>query len=106
MSRDASNRVCRGTLRPSSPLATHSRPLAITRTHARTGQDLAITDDTRIRGSVPTIQYLQSRGAKVLLTSHLGRPKAGFEKKFSLAPVAPRLAELLGVQVPLVPDCR
>lgn len=64
-----------------------------------------ITDDTRIRGSIPTIKYLQSKGAKVLLSSHLGRPKGGYEAKFSLAPIAPRLAELLGTKVPLVPDC-
>ena len=42
---------------------------------------------------------------QVLVTSHLGRPKGGYEAKFSLAPVAPRLAQLLGVSVPLVPDC-
>jgi len=64
-----------------------------------------ITDDTRIRGSIPTIQYLQSKGAKVLLSSHLGRPKGGYEAKFSLAPIAPRLTELLGKPVKLVPDC-
>ena len=65
-----------------------------------------ITDDTRIRGSIPTIQYLVKNGAKVLLTSHLGRPKGGYEAKFSLAPIAPRLSELLGKKVDLVPDCR
>eukprot|EP00597_Dinobryon_sp_UTEXLB2267_P003445 CAMPEP_0170067826 /NCGR_PEP_ID=MMETSP0019_2-20121128/7017_1 /TAXON_ID=98059 /ORGANISM="Dinobryon sp., Strain UTEXLB2267" /LENGTH=661 /DNA_ID=CAMNT_0010275291 /DNA_START=86 /DNA_END=2071 /DNA_ORIENTATION=- len=64
-----------------------------------------ITDDTRIRGSIPTIEYLVNKGAKVLLTSHLGRPKGGYEKKFSLAPIAPRLAELLKKEVKLVPDC-
>ena len=64
-----------------------------------------VTDDTRIRGSIPTIKYLMSKGAKVLLSSHLGRPKGGYEAKFSLAPITPRLSELLGVKVPLVPDC-
>lgn len=64
-----------------------------------------ITDDTRIRGAIPTIKYLSSKGAKVLLSSHLGRPKGGYEAKFSLAPVTPRLSELLGQPVPLVPDC-
>ena len=64
-----------------------------------------ITDDTRIRGSIPTIKYLLDRGAKVLLTSHLGRPKGGFEEKFTLAPIAPRLSQLLGKPVPLVSDC-
>lgn len=68
-------------------------------------KDGAITDDTRIRGAIPTIQYLKSKGAKVLLSSHLGRPKGGYEEKFSLAPVAPRLSELLGEEVKLVPDC-
>lgn len=43
-----------------------------------------ITDDTRIRGAIPTIKYLTSKGAKVLLSSHLGRPKGGYEAKFSL----------------------
>ena len=64
-----------------------------------------ITDDTRIRGSIPTIKYLVSKGAKVLLSSHLGRPKGGYEAKFSLAPITPRLSELLGQKVALVPDC-
>jgi phosphoglycerate kinase len=68
-------------------------------------KDGVIGDDTRIRGSIPTIQYLVSKGAKVLLTSHLGRPKDGPEPKFSLAPVAPRLSVLLGQDVPLLSDC-
>ena len=65
-----------------------------------------ITDDTRIRGSIQTIAYLVAKGAKVLLTSHLGRPKGGYEAKFSLAPIAHRLSELLGQKVELVSDCR
>lgn len=64
-----------------------------------------ITDDTRIRASVPTIKYLIDAGAKVLLSSHLGRPKDGPEDKFSLAPVATRLSELLGKSVTMAPDC-
>lgn len=68
-------------------------------------KDGVIGDDTRIRGSIPTIEYLVSKGAKVLLSSHLGRPKEGPEPKFSLAPVAPRLSELLGQEVTLLPDC-
>jgi len=64
-----------------------------------------ITDDTRIRGAIPTIKYLSDKGAKVLLSSHLGRPKGGYEAKFSLAPITPRLSELLGKEVKLVPDC-
>lgn len=62
-----------------------------------------ITDDSRIRAAIPTIKYLLDRGAGVILASHLGRPKAKFEPKFSLAPVAKRLAELIGVVVELVP---
>merc|ERR1712127_1121815 len=53
----------------------------------------------------PTIQYLMEKGAKVLLSSHLGRPKNGPEDKFSLGPVAPRLSELLGKDVAMAPDC-
>jgi len=64
-----------------------------------------ITDDTRIRGAIPTIKYLQSKGAKVLLSTHLGRPKGGYEAKFSVAPIIGRLSELVGKPVPLVPDC-
>jgi 3-phosphoglycerate kinase len=58
-----------------------------------------ITDDTRIRGAIPTIKFLTSKGAKVMLSSHLGRPKGGYEAKFSLAPITPRLSELLGQEV-------
>jgi len=64
-----------------------------------------ITDDTRIRASVPTVKYLMEKGAKVLLSSHLGRPKDGPEDKFSLGPVAPRLSELLEKEVTMAPDC-
>ena len=55
-----------------------------------------ITDDTRIRAAVPTLKYLADNGAKVVLSSHLGRPKDGPEDKFRLTPVVPRLTELLG----------
>lgn len=66
-----------------------------------------ISDDTRIRSSLPTIEYLVKHGAKVLLTSHLGRPKGtGYEKKFSLAPVAQQLTTLLKQSVPLIADCK
>ncbi|KAH8959225.1 hypothetical protein BDL97_06G068300 [Sphagnum fallax] len=64
-----------------------------------------ITDDTRIRASLPTIQFLVKIGARVVLASHLGRPKKGPEAKFSLKPVAERLTELLGQKVELAPDC-
>jgi phosphoglycerate kinase len=70
-------------------------------------QDAAgtITDDTRIRASVPGIRDALARGAAVMVTSHLGRPSEGqFAAADSLAPVAARLAELLGREVPLVRD--
>lgn len=54
-----------------------------------------VTDDTRIRAAIPTIEYLVNRGARVVLLSHLGRPKAKPEPKYSLGPVARRLTELL-----------
>jgi phosphoglycerate kinase len=54
---------------------------------------------------MPPIEYLVKNGARVLLSSHLGRPKSGPEDKFSLAPVAARLAELLGKSVTMAPDC-
>lgn len=63
-----------------------------------------INDDLRIRASLPTIQYLLAHDCKVVLISHMGRPEAR-EAKFSLAPIAERLAELLEVPVHFVPDC-
>lgn len=63
-----------------------------------------ITDDTRIRAAVPTIKYLIGNGAKVILASHLGRPK-GVTPKYSLKPLVPRLTELLGVNVVKADDC-
>ncbi|HEY4992482.1 MAG TPA: phosphoglycerate kinase [Nakamurella sp.] len=63
-----------------------------------------ITDDGRIRASLPTLQALILGGAKVVVTAHLGRPKGAPESKFSLAPAAARLGELLGVTVPLAGD--
>src|SRR5438132_8065255 len=64
-----------------------------------------ITDDTRIRASLPTIQYLLDNGAAVILMSHLGRPKGEVNEKYSLAPAAQRLSELLGRPVQMAPDC-
>lgn len=63
-----------------------------------------ITDDTRIRAAVPTIKYLMSNGARVILSSHLGRPK-GVTPKYSLKPLVPRLSELLGLEVKMASDC-
>src|SRR5881296_1791275 len=60
-----------------------------------------ITDDTRIRASLPTIQYLLENGAAVILMSHLGRPKGEVNKKYSLAPAAQRLSR----PVQMAPDC-
>ena len=58
-----------------------------------------ITDDRRIREALKTIRYLIDNNAKVILCSHLGRPKGEFNMKYSLAPVAKRLSELLGKEV-------
>ena len=64
-----------------------------------------VTSDARIRASLPTIQLALDKGAKVFITSHLGRPEEGvYAEEFSLAPVAARLSDLLGKQVPLRKD--
>ncbi|WP_418790962.1 phosphoglycerate kinase [Phosphitispora sp. TUW77] len=68
-------------------------------------EDRAITDDTKIRAAVPTIKYLIEHGAKLILASHLGRPKGQAVEKFSLAPAAKRLEEILGQRVVFVRDC-
>ncbi|MCW6036143.1 phosphoglycerate kinase [Spirulina subsalsa FACHB-351] len=65
----------------------------------------SITDDTRIRAALPTIQDLISKGAKVLLSSHFGRPKGKVVESMRLTPVAQRLSELLGKPVTMCPDC-
>src|SRR5690606_24547395 len=64
----------------------------------------AITDDKRIRGALPTVEYLVGQGARVILVSHLGRPKDGPDPKFSMKPAAERLAELIGRPVALAAD--
>ncbi|MCX7843671.1 MAG: triose-phosphate isomerase [Clostridia bacterium] len=66
--------------------------------------DRNITDDKRIVGALPTIKYLVSQGAKTILVSHLGRPKNGFEEKYSMKPAAKRLSELLGQEVIMAED--
>ena len=66
---------------------------------------LQITDDTRIRSTLPTINRAVDEGAKVILCSHLGRPKGKPDPRFSLAPVARRLQRLLGKEVAFAPDC-
>ena len=67
-------------------------------------KDGKITDETRINGALPTIKYLLSKNAAVILCSHMGRPKGEFNPAFSLAPVAKRLSELLGQEVVLAAD--
>ena len=63
-----------------------------------------ITDETRLKGALPTIKYLLDNNAKVILCSHLGRPKGEFNEKFSLKPVAKRMSELLGTSVTIASD--
>ena len=67
-------------------------------------EDGVITSDKRIVASLPTIKYLLDHGAKLILCSHLGRPKGEFKPEFSLAPVAKRLGELLGIEVKMAKD--
>lgn len=69
-----------------------------------TNDEGVITDDSRIRKSLPTIQYLLEQGAAVILCSHKGRPKNGYEEKYSLKVVQQRLQELLGIPVALADD--
>jgi phosphoglycerate kinase len=64
-----------------------------------------ITDDTRIAASLPTLRYIMEQGGRLILASHLGRPKAAPNPKYSLAPVAPHLSKLLGKPVTMAPDC-
>ena len=66
---------------------------------------LNITDDIRIRATLPTINYALDEGAKVIIMSHLGRPKGKVSPEFSLAPVAKRLSRLLNKEVKLAKDC-
>lgn len=67
-------------------------------------KDGVITDDKRIREAMKTIKYLSDHGAKTILVSHLGRPKGEFNPKYSLAPIAARISELLGKPVTLAKD--
>ncbi len=67
-------------------------------------KDGVITDETRINAALPTIKYLLDHNAKVILCSHLGRPKGEFKPEYSLAPVAKRLSEILGREVKMAKD--
>jgi phosphoglycerate kinase len=68
-------------------------------------QDGKVTDDKRIRASLPTIKYVLDQGASLILMSHLGRPKSASDLEFSLRPVSEVLASLLGIPVKMAPDC-
>ena len=67
-------------------------------------KDGKVTDNTRIRAALPTIKYLRDRGARVVLLSHLGRPKGGPDPKYSMQPVVRELERLLGAPVIFLPD--
>ncbi len=68
-------------------------------------EDRNITDDTRIVAALPTIQHILGQGGKLVLCSHLGRPKGQPDPRYSLAPVARYLSKLIGVPVAMAPDC-
>ena len=68
-------------------------------------ETLEITDDTRIRAAVCSIKHILEKGGSVIIMSHLGRPKQGFEKRFSLKNIVSRTSELLGVDVQFAGDC-
>ena len=67
-------------------------------------KDGVITDDKRIREALKTVKYLKENGAKIILCSHMGRPKGEFNMKYSLAPVAERISELMGCPVAMATD--
>ena len=68
-------------------------------------KDGEVTDDTRIRAALPTIEALSKKGAKVILLSHFGRPKGVANPEYTLRPVAAKLAEILGGPVEFASDC-
>src|SRR5437867_13101822 len=68
-------------------------------------KDAVVTDDTRIRETLPTLRLAIEKGARLVLASHLGRPKGGPDAKYSLKPAAKKLEELLGKPVAFALDC-
>lgn len=64
-----------------------------------------VTDDTRLRAVRPTLQYLRTHGAQIILMSHLGRPKGKVDERYRMAPIAARLSQILGQPIPVAPDC-
>src|SRR5262249_18018463 len=68
-------------------------------------KDGSVTDATRITAALPTLRYASEHNARVVVASHLGRPKGARQAELSLAPVAAVLAEHLGRQIPVAPDC-
>src|SRR5438067_13696421 len=67
--------------------------------------DGKITDDTRIEAALPSVRYVLEKGGRLIVASHLGRPKGKPDPRYSLKPVAARLGELLGKPVQFAPDC-
>ncbi|HXG15768.1 MAG TPA: phosphoglycerate kinase [Calidithermus sp.] len=93
-----------------APLTLAQVPLAGRRVFVRADLNVpldgdTVADDTRLRAVLPTLQHVLDAGAAVVLASHLGRPGGRRDPRFSLAPVARRLEQLLGRPVPLAPDC-
>jgi phosphoglycerate kinase len=86
------------------PLAEGTRVLVRADFNVPLSADGFIEDDMRIRAALPTLEWLRGRGAAVVACSHLGRPKGAPDPRYSLAPVAARLGELLGIDVPLAPE--
>src|SRR5579863_5274378 len=68
-------------------------------------KDGVVTDDTRIRETLPTLKLAIEKGGRLVLASHLGRPKGGPDPKYSLKPAAKKLAEMLGTPVVFAADC-
>src|ERR1700734_1644955 len=68
-------------------------------------KDAKVTDDTRIRETLPTLRLAIERGARLVLASHLGRPKGKVDPKYSPPPVAPKLAQMLGKPVAFASEC-